>query len=533
MQELLHQVLSELRSAWRFRWYAVLAAWTITLVGVGVVAWLPNVYEASARVYVDGSSVLRPLLGDRIVAPDISTHLLYVRQALLSREYLERVANENGLDTLSGTPAQRESILERLRTDIVIDASPAGPDVGGRTGLSSIFTIRFRDERSEVAVGIVRSLLTSLIEDTLGANRQGTDVAARFLDERIAEHEARLQQAEQALAQFQRANSGKLPGTEGNYFERIQRERETLEQTQRTLRLAQSRRERLRQQLTSEAPVLAEDPSLSREPRPNSIDARIRDQRADLDRLLLQYTDRHPEVIARREALERLEEQRAEQLLALGISNADMQLSALGANPVYQAVQIALNEVEVEIATLEADIRDRERRLAELQGLIDEVPGVEAELARLNRDYNVIYDQYQALIRSRETQQLSQQASVTDQVEFRVLNPPRAELEPVAPRRLLLLGAVLAAALASGGGLSYLLAQFRPVFTNARALQVASGYPVIGTVSRIALDSRATLRRRLALVSFSVAIAGLFAVVAGAALYEAVGPGVHSLLGGA
>ncbi len=532
MQEVLHQVLSELRSAWRFRWYAVLAAWAVTLVGLGVVIWLPNVYEASARVYVDGSSVLRPLLGDRIVAPDIGTHLLYVRQALLGREYLERVANENGLDTISVTPAQREAILEGLRSEIVIEATPAGPDMGGRSGLSSIFTIRFRDERPQVAVGVVRSLLNSLIEDTLGANREGTDVAARFLDERIAEYEARLQQAEQALAQFQRANAGKLPGSEGNYFERMQREREALEQTARTLRLTQSRRERLQQQLTSEAPLLADDPSLSREPRPNSIDARIRDQRAELDRLLLQYTERHPEVIARKEALERLEAQRAEQLRALGISDADVQLSALGTNPVYQALQIALNEVDVEIATLEADIRDRERRLEELQSLIDEVPGVEAELARLNRDYNVVYDQYQALIRSRETQQLSQQASATDQVEFRVLNPPRAELEPVAPPRLSLLGAVLAAALGGGAGLSYLLAQLKPVFTNARTLQTLSGYPVLGTVSRVALDPRATFRRRLALASFSAAIGGMFALVAGAALYEAVGPGVHSLLGG-
>lgn len=531
MQELLNQILSELRSAWRFRWYAVLTAWAVTLVGLGVVIWMPNVYEASARVYVDGSSVLRPLLGDRIIAPDIGTHLMYVRQALLGRAYLERVANENGLDTLSVSPAQREAILEDLRSHIVIDAAPAG-DMGGRSGVSSIFTIRFRDERPQVAEGVVRSLLNSLIEDTLSANRQGTDVAARFLDERIAEYEARLQQAEQALAQFQRENAGKLPGSEGNYFERMQREREALEETARKLRLTQSRRERLQQQLTSETPVLPDDPSVSREPPPNSIDARIRDQRAELDRLLLQYTERHPEVIARKEALERLEAQRAEQLRNLGISNVDQQLSALGANPVYQALQIALHEVEVEIASLEADIRDRERRLEELQALIDEVPGVEAELARLNRDYNVVYDQYQALIRSRETQQLSQQASATDQVEFRVLNPPRAELEPVAPPRLMLLAAVLAAAVGSGGGLSYLLAQLKPVFTNPRALQTLTGFPVLGTVSRISLDPRATLRRRLALASFTAAIGGVFALVACAALYEAVGPGVHSLLGG-
>ncbi|MEQ9562900.1 MAG: GNVR domain-containing protein, partial [Woeseiaceae bacterium] len=224
--------------------------------------------------------------------------------------------------------------------------------------------------------------------------------------------------------------------------------------------------------------------------------------------------------------------QRAEQLKALGVSDSDQQISALGANPVYQAVQIAMNEADVEIATLEADLRDRERRLEDLRALIDEMPGVEAELARLNRDYDVIYDQYQAVIKSRETQQLSRQASATDQVEFRVLNPPRADSEPVAPRRLLLLAGVLVAALAGGAGVSYLLAQMRPVVPSARALRELSGLPVVGTVSGF-VDPRYARQRRVAILSFAASTASLILLIGGVALFELVGPGIHSLVSGA
>jgi polysaccharide chain length determinant protein (PEP-CTERM system associated) len=474
--------------------------------------------------------VLRPLLNERIVAPDVSTHLVYVRQSLLGREYLERIARETGLDVGANTPAERERVLLGLRDAIAIDAVPADP--GNQGGLSSIFTISFRSQRRETAIAVVDSLTNALIEDTLGADREGTDRAARFLDDRIAEHEARLEQAEQALAEFQRANSGKLPGSEGSYFERMQRERDALDKTQRDLRLVESKRERLRQQLTSEAPLVSDDPTLEREPRPNSIDARIRDQRADLDRLLLKYTERHPEVIATQESLARLEEQRADQLRALGVADPDQQISTLGASPVYQAIQIALHEVEVEVATLQADARDREQRLRDLQSLIDEVPGVEAELARLNRDYNVIKDQFEALIKSRETQQLSEQASETDQVDFNVLNPPNAEFQPVAPRRLLLLGGVLAFALAVGAGLSYVLAQLRPVFSGVKELRDATGFPVIGSVHRIVSDPLALSRRRRALAAFSGAVGALVLVVGAAAAYELLGPGIHSVVGG-
>ncbi|HZL96473.1 MAG TPA: XrtA system polysaccharide chain length determinant [Vicinamibacterales bacterium] len=532
MQELLQQTLSEMRSAWRFRWFAVAGAWGVGILGLGTVMSLPDIYEASARLYVDGSSVLRPLLNDRIVAPDVATHLLYARQALLGREYLERVATDNRLDVEATTPAAREKVFERLREGVVIDAVPA--DANNRGNGSTIFTIRYRNERPDVAMGVVSSLMTLLIEDTRGANRQGTDLATRFLDERIAEHETRLEQAEHALAEFQRANSETLPGTEGNYFERMQRERDTLEQTRRDLRLAESRAERLQQQLTSETPLTVEDANTNvREPPANSIDARIRDQRLELDRLMLQYTERHPEVIARRESLQRHEAQRTEQLRALGIADTDQQISALGANPVYQAVQIKLNEAEVEIATLQADVRDRERRLKELQALIDEVPRVEAELAQLNRDYTVINSQYQALIQSRETQQLSEQASSTDQVAFRILNPPRTETDPVAPRRLLLLAGVLVAALGAGGGLSYVLSQLRPVFSTVRELREVSGLPVIGSISRALVDPLLAQKRRFEVATFSAAIGGLVLVIGGVALFELVGSGVHSLVGGA
>ena len=128
---------------------------------------------------------------------------------------------------------------------------------------------------------------------------------------------------------------------------------------------------------------------------------------------------------------------------------------------------------------------------------------------------------------------LSQQASTTDQVDFDILNPPRAETRPVAPRRLMLLAAVLAAALGGGAGLAWVLAQLRPVFSTSRALREITGFPVIGSVSRVFVDPLLLRKRRVALASFSVAIASLVLLVGSVALVELVGPGVRSYFGGA
>ena len=85
LRELLNKILDELRGAWRFRWLAIAAAWAICLIGWFVVMTMPNTYKATAKVYVDTRGILRPLLEDLAINPDVASGLDLVRQALLSR----------------------------------------------------------------------------------------------------------------------------------------------------------------------------------------------------------------------------------------------------------------------------------------------------------------------------------------------------------------------------------------------------------------------------------------------------------------
>jgi polysaccharide chain length determinant protein (PEP-CTERM system associated) len=454
--------------------------------------------------------------------------LSYVYEALLGQQQLEQVADETGLNALAVTAEDRERVLRGLRSDIRID-SQVDPAAMRRENADSIYTIRYRHVDRDTTSAVVTALLTAFVENTLSANQRGSDTAELFLDARIEEYETRLRTAEEALADFKKLNADRLPGTEGSYFDRIRIEQEALREATKALRLAESRREQLLAQLNSESPVVPSAAGIEIEPPPNSIDGRIASHRADLDRLLLAYTDRHPEVVAVRDALQRLEAQRAEQLRALGMSNTDLELSKLDSNPVFQAVQIALNETAVEIAALDADVRERTQNLEALRALVDDVPEVEAELARLNRDYNVVYDQYQAVVESRETQDLTRKAYETDQVEFRVIDPPIAGLEPVAPDRLLMLALVLGAGFGAAAGVSYVIARLKPVFADVKSLSAATGLPVLGCVQQVLGSGQG--RRRLAVAAFICAMAGLPVLCAIAVSIEIMGPGLPEFLG--
>jgi len=138
------------------------------------------------------------------------------------------------------------------------------------------------------------------------------------------------------------------------------------------------------------------------------------------------------------------------------------------------------------------------------------VPEVEAELARLNRDYDVTREKYLELVQRRETATLSEQADRTGTVKFEVIEPPSAPLDPVSPNRPRLLLVVLFAGLAVGAGIAWLLNQLKPVFHTARSLAEITGLPVLGAVSRTWLD-RHRQRRRMELLKFSAAALLLFA----------------------
>lgn len=516
MQELLQQVIAYARSAWRFRWPAIGVAWAVCLVGWLVVSMLEDVYEAKASVYVDTTSELRRLLDEQIVEPNVQARLEYVRQALTGREQLEEVARSNDLLLSARSAEDTQRILDRLAQNIQIQAvAPA------RNQAPNLYTISYQHEDRGKAISVVRTLLDTFVESMLSDQQSSSETSRRFLVEQIREYEQRLATAENRLAEFNRENVDRLPGREGGYFARLQAETEKLDQAQQALRQATSRKERIEQQLRGEAPQVSPRGEID----PNSIEGRIRQHQTRLDNLLLQYTENHPDVIAVKETLNRLKQQQQEvsELMAGG------DLAVPSNNPVYQALMISLNEIEAEIATLQADVDNRQRRVQELRGVIDEMPDVEAELARLNRDYDVMQAQYQSLLNSLERQRLSRDAQTAEKIDFRIIDPPAADSQPVAPLRFVFVPLVLMLGVGAGAAFALFMSLLQPVISTPWMLEMLAGRPVLGAVGYRWWMIKQPGRLR-GVMGFVLACIALVAVFSGVFVIEVFGPGFRNLV---
>ena len=103
MEELLTQLKSLIRGGWKYRWYALAIAWVFSLVGFVVVYKLPDNFQASARVFVDTQSMLKPLLAGMTNVPNVEQQVSIMSRTLLSKPNVERVMRMVDLDIKAGT----------------------------------------------------------------------------------------------------------------------------------------------------------------------------------------------------------------------------------------------------------------------------------------------------------------------------------------------------------------------------------------------------------------------------------------------
>jgi polysaccharide chain length determinant protein (PEP-CTERM system associated) len=396
-----------------------------------------------------------------------------------------------------------------MRDHIAITVTSASSREGDRDA-GSIYGIVYQDANRARGLKVVGALLNTLIVDTLGGKRQGSQDAQKFLETQIKDYETRLRAAEDRLANFKKQNVGTMPTEQGGYFARLQTEMDAAKSAQTTLSVALSRREELSRQLQGESTYTAAATAAPLAGAPGTASggdtsSRIRDAQARLDELLLNYTDKHPDVIAARQTLAELNQRRAAELESLrrGDPNA-VANSGVTANPIYQSIQVALNQADVEIATLRRQLGDHQSRVAELRRALDTMPKVEADYAQLNRDYDVNKTQYTALLTQLEKAKLGQEADTSGSVRFEIVEPPNAEYRPVTPRRALLVLMVFALAPAIGCGLAYLLQILKPVFWSVRTLTDNTGATVLGAVGA-AYPKVFRRRKRWDLVLYSLA----------------------------
>jgi uncharacterized protein involved in exopolysaccharide biosynthesis len=333
------------------------------------------------------------------------------------------------------------------------------------------------------------------------------------------------------MQRFREQNAGRLPTQVGFDMQAMQNAQMRIQSVVESIARDKDRRlilERLLEEAENEVvapPSAAPATAQNGDGAPTGTAQQLAAAKQALAGLELRLKPEHPDLIRTKAVVAKLEAQlQAETKLA----EEQRAAAAQGAEPLpipldprETARRARVKQLNSDIDTLNRDIArkesDEQRARAsidDLQGRIEQVPGIESEWVSLTRDYDTYSQSYKDLLGKVEAAQLA--ANLEEQQigeQFRILDAARVPVRPLGVNRLRtnMMGAAI------GLGIGLLLAgllelrdtTFRKVGDIVEVLDL----PVVALVPQVvsAADRRRTTVRRLIGVT-----AGLALLAAGA-----------------
>lgn len=491
MKEQSEKLAQIARAVWTRRWIAIGVAWGVACLGSVAVWFTPDRYQATAKLYVDTQSVLKPLMAGLAFQPDLDQQVRMLARTLISRPNIERLVDSPEMGLTAGTPIRRELLIDDLMKKIKVEPSGSG----------NLYMLSYRDTDAQRSQKLMERLVTMFVDSGTDSKRRDSEDASRFIDQQIKNYEGKLVEAENRLKDFKLRNFGYSGTSDQDYFARMSALAEQVNKLKLDLSAVEQSREALKRELATEDPQIPAGVATAAQPAPapSELDTRIDAQRRQLDELLRRYTEAHPDVVAVRRTLGQLEAQRKIEMEARAKASNGKVTGSAATNPVYQRLRIALAEAEAQAASLRTQLNTQQSRLDQVRAQASRVPQVEAELAQLNRDYDVIRRNYDLLVGRREAAALGVKIDQSAHMaEFRIVEPPRVAPTPVFPGRFVLGLLVIAGSIVAGVAVAYALSVMRPVVFNVRELGEFSKRPVLGSLAVVVTDTaRAAARHDL------------------------------------
>lgn len=475
MQSWKLQLLGLLGGGWQFRWIGLGIAWVVCLLGWVVVALIPDAYQSSAKVYIDTDTLMRPLLRGIVVSTDTQQEIDVMLRTLLTAPNMERVVRATNPKSANWSAPKMQDAVAELTSNVKLKA----------LGTKNLYQIGFTDQNPAYAQSVAQTLLSVMVDSNVGDQRRESDDARSFLDQQIAVYEKKIQESDKRKADFRAAHLDVFFG--GNDVDEAKGD---IVKAQQTVDEVTARRNSLQAQLGSTPATLdINGPAPIQVGGAGTIDNKrqaLGQARAKLDQLRATYTEDYPDVVAQKQLVERLKKQINEKTAP----GEDPGLQSV-ANPAHLMLRTKLADEEVNLAVARNRLAEAQKRLDLAGKNVGASLAIRQQYANLDRDYQALKKNYEALVERRESANISQAAGDTQSnMVFRVVEPPSLPNRPAAPNRIVLNLLVLLAGIGAGGAAAIALGAVSGRFLTMEQLGQAFALPVLGavTIARTAAD---------------------------------------------
>lgn len=397
----------------------------LAVAGIVVVSLIPNQYKATTTILVDPQKIPERYVASTITT-DINAHMSTLTQQVLSATRLQEVIDHEHLYLDLRRRKSREQILDYMRSKIKIELKQASEE-----SISS-FSISYIDKDRWQVASVTNRLASSFIDWNLRNRLQQAMVTTQFLGNELQLAKKSLEEQEAALQAFRMQHIGSTPDQLSVNVQTISRLQADVQSNVDAI----SRLDEERILLTQQRPMDTRDPSALNE-RDRLLQERSRLQN-ELLNLRRQYTDTYPDVV-----------NDESQLKSINARLANMPEPQKGSLAMYDsATQMRLSLIDKQMDRHKQQIASLQQQIGTYQGKVQSVPVLETRLAELTRNYETSRQNYQSLLDKRLSAGMSEDLEKKQQSEsFTILDPASTPEKPFEPKRLLLIGAAVLAAI--------------------------------------------------------------------------------------
>lgn len=466
---------------------AIFAGIALLTLAIGVL--LPRKYTSSTTILVQESNIIAPLMEGRAVPTGVSDRAGITREVAFSKKVMGEILKIGGWMEDKPTPVEQDKLIEK----IVANTEITNPR-------PNLIQIDYTDPSPERAFEVTRGFADLVIEESLATKERESRQAYEFIDQQVRQYHSKLTDAEARLEQYRSANPDARVGVEADVNARIGELRRQIETAKLELIDQRSEEGALQSQLSGESEISAV------KTRASEFRARLMELQAERDRLLLSFTEQHPDVVRVQHQIRDLEEelkQETQRQLTRTAGQDGSINSASEFNPLYMELRSKLATSQRRTAATASRISMAQDMLSDELARSVRIASSESALAELTRDYEVNRDLYQDLLKRRENARVSMNLDAERRgLSFRIQEPAALPLRPAGLRLMYVAVAGLMLALAVPVLLLVGMIKLDPRVRAPRQVEALAGLPVLGVIPRFPTrTSRVRNLRRLSMAA--------------------------------
>ncbi|MET0752501.1 MAG: Wzz/FepE/Etk N-terminal domain-containing protein, partial [Pyrinomonadaceae bacterium] len=443
----------------RRKWLILLPVLTMTAAIGYVVYKLPSVYESKTVL-----TVKPPTISEKVVQSltdeDLSQRLQTINTEVLSRNSLEpmiakyelfKLEKEAGMDTAL--------IIEKMYKNITVDVEKNDNDQKVAS-----FSIKYRDRSPEAARNVTAELASKYVNAQILQSTQTAEVTQEFLENQLNLAREELDKKDKERLKIMQENVDILPeAVQGLIAQRdgLQKREETIAKDKQNLITEKGRLNDSIRALNSQARIIEDFGERETQDAVRQA-SRIEDTpayaqlvqkraelRAKLEKLQISLREKHPDVIAAKneiekvndeiEALSKNTQRREAEATQSSSRKAELQKKNLEIEKEKGESQIA--SIDQQMIQKDNELRQNSAQISSIDEKINASPNVKVALEGINTQYQSAKQTYDERLKKYNDgqQQVSRARNVQGET-VGVVDAANLPQSPVAPKRYLLTG---------------------------------------------------------------------------------------------